>query len=163
AGAGKFATGFKAVGVTFRNTYVGRPAVAFQSLADETVLYKCNTEGFQDTLDVMGSGGVPISGAGKESTANKTSGFVFHNSKVRASPGLSPVPKQAYATVVFLKNHLDARWAPWSPAVKTIPNTVYFGEYLNYGSGADVSRRTVWPGLHLLTSYAEALWRPLQR
>ena len=47
-----------------------------------------------------------------------------------------------------------AGWAPWDGdfGVKTL----YYGEYMNTGPGADTSHRIKWPGYHAITSLAEA-------
>lgn len=58
-----------------------------------------------------------------------------------------------------MKSSLDglinsAGWLPWSGdfALKTL----YYGEYMNIGSGAGTSGRVKWPGYHVITSAAEA-------
>lgn len=36
-------------------------------------------------------------------------------------------------------------------------DTLYYGEYMNYGPGAGVAARVKWPGYHVFTSGAEAM------
>ena len=55
----------------------------------------------------------------------------------------------------FLDSLIDpAGWLEWDGdfALKTL----YYGEYMNTGAGADTSQRVTWPGYHVITSAAEA-------
>lgn len=58
-----------------------------------------------------------------------------------------------------MKSNLDslinpAGWLPWSGTFAL--KTLYYGEYMNTGSGADTSGRINWPGYHVITSPEEA-------
>ncbi|GMJ12731.1 HIGHLY METHYL ESTERIFIED SEEDS, Pectin Methylesterase6 [Hibiscus trionum] len=95
-------------------------------------------------------------------------GIIIHNSHVTAAPDLKPVqhlfksylgrPWKAYSRTVFMKTTLDdlidrEGWLPWKGTEYL--NTLYYGEYMNTGPGANTSGRVKWAGYHLLTE-AEA-------
>lgn len=103
------------------------------------------------------------------SDSNENTGISIINSVVTAAPDLKPVqgsfktflgrPWHEYSRTVFMKSSLDslidpAGWLEWSGdfALKTL----YYGEYLNTGAGADTSNRVSWPGYHVITSASEA-------
>ncbi|GAV58483.1 Pectinesterase domain-containing protein/PMEI domain-containing protein [Cephalotus follicularis] len=109
----------------------------------------------------------PMSGQKNTITAqgrtdpNENTGIVIHDSSVMASTDLLPVegsyktylgrPWQKYSRTVFMKSFLDrlidpAGWLPWSGDFAL--STLYYGEYMNTGSGADTSGRVKWPGYH---------------
>lgn len=100
---------------------------------------------------------------------NENTGIVIHNSVVtaasdfRASQGSIKTflgrPWQKYSRTVFMKDTLDglidkAGWLPWSGGFAL--STLYYGEYMNKGSGASASGRVKWPGYHVITNQAEA-------
>ncbi|KAG8366744.1 hypothetical protein BUALT_Bualt17G0111200 [Buddleja alternifolia] len=47
-----------------------------------------------------------------------------------------------------------AGWLPWSGNFAL--STLYYGEYMNTGLGANTIRRVKWPGFHVITSVTEA-------
>lgn len=47
-----------------------------------------------------------------------------------------------------------AGWLPWSGNFAL--NTLYYGEYMNAGTGAGTSGRVKWGGFHVITSPTEA-------
>lgn len=58
-----------------------------------------------------------------------------------------------------MKSYLDglidpAGWLPWSGNFGL--KTLYYGEYMNTGSGADTRSRVKWPGYHVITNVMEA-------
>ncbi|XP_073109351.1 pectinesterase-like [Elaeis guineensis] len=96
-------------------------------------------------------------------------GISIHDSVVTAAPDLKPVqssfqtylgrPWKKYSRTVYMKTFLDslidpAGWLEWDGdfALKTL----YYGEYMNTGAGADTSQRVTWPGYHVITSAADA-------
>ncbi|XP_030469640.1 pectinesterase [Syzygium oleosum] len=100
---------------------------------------------------------------------NQNTGISIQSCDVIASSDLEPVkgsiksylgrPWKEYSrTVVMQSNigdHIDPTgWSVWSGdyALKTL----YYGEYLNKGSGAGTSKRVTWPGYRVITSAAEA-------
>ncbi|KAI3466959.1 hypothetical protein Pfo_023622 [Paulownia fortunei] len=96
---------------------------------------------------------------------NENTGIIIHNSHVTAASGPSSYksylgrPWQKYSRTVFMKCTLDgsidpAGWLPWSGNFAL--STLYYGEYMNTGSGASTSGRVKWPGFHVITSATEA-------
>jgi pectinesterase len=117
----------------------------------------------------------PMSGQKNTITAqartdpNENTGIVIHNCRVTATGDLRAVqnsvdtylgrPWQKYSRTIFMKSNLDslinpAGWLPWSGSFAL--ETLYYGEYMNTGSGADTSGRVNWPGYHVITSPTEA-------
>lgn len=62
--------------------------------------------------------------------------------------------KESSRTVVMQSRIGDvidpAGWAEWDGDFAL--TTLYYGEYLNYGPGSNVSERVKWPGYHVITS-----------
>ncbi|PSR91056.1 Pectinesterase [Actinidia chinensis var. chinensis] len=97
---------------------------------------------------------------------NENTGIVIHNSRVTGGSDLSGGvkcylgrPWQKYSRTVFMKSSLgglinSAGWLPWSGNFAL--STLYYGEYMNTGPGADTSGRVKWPGYHVMTSATEA-------
>ncbi|KAF9607245.1 hypothetical protein IFM89_033452 [Coptis chinensis] len=100
---------------------------------------------------------------------NENTGISIQNSRVIAASDLKPVqnsfktylgrPWQKYSRTVYMRTYLDdlinpAGWLEWSGNFAL--STLYYGEYLNTGSGAGISGRVKWPGYHIITSAAEA-------
>jgi len=51
--------------------------------------------------------------------------------------------------------HVDAAgWLAWDASARAPDDTVYYGEYRNYGPGAALEGRVVWP-LHRIITLAE--------
>lgn len=117
----------------------------------------------------------PMSGQKNTVTAqgrtdpNENTGISIHDSAVTAASDLKSVqasfktylgrPWQKYSRTVFMKTSLDilidpAGWLEWSGNFAL--STLYYGEYINTGAGADTSQRVKWPGYHVITSAAEA-------
>ncbi|XP_020104086.1 pectinesterase-like [Ananas comosus] len=103
------------------------------------------------------------------SDPNENTGIIVHGSVVAAAADLRAVsgafksylgrPWGSYSRTVFMKTSMDgsidpAGWLPWSGSFGL--NTLYYGEYLNSGVGADTSRRVRWPGYHVMST-VEAL------
>nr|CAD1837397.1 unnamed protein product [Ananas comosus var. bracteatus] len=103
------------------------------------------------------------------SDPNENTGIIVHGSVVAAAADLRAVsgafksylgrPWGSYSRTVFMKTLMDgsidpAGWLPWSGSFGL--NTLYYGEYLNSGAGADTSRRVRWPGYHVMST-VEAL------
>ncbi|PON89469.1 Pectinesterase inhibitor domain containing protein [Trema orientale] len=90
----------------------------------------------------------------------------IHNSVVRAAPDLKPVvksfdtflgrPWKRYSRAVFLKCFLDhlvspVGWLEWEKSTFAL-DTLYYGEYKNFGPGSSTRYRVRWPGFHVITS-----------
>lgn len=59
-----------------------------------------------------------------------------------------------------MKSSLDSLinpsgWSPWSGSFAL--STLYYGEYMNTGPGANTARRVNWPGFHVITNPSEAV------
>ncbi|KAF5959860.1 hypothetical protein HYC85_001069 [Camellia sinensis] len=159
-GKGIDGVGFIARGITFRNTAGPQngQAVALRSASDLSVFYACGFEGYQDTLFVLaqrqffkscyiygtidfifGNAAVvfqnciiyvrkPLVGQDNVITAQgrgdpfQNTGISIQDSRVMAAPDLRPV------------------------------NTVYYGEYMNFGPASSTRNRVNWPGYHVITS-----------
>lgn len=117
----------------------------------------------------------PMSGQKNTVTAqgrtdpNENTGISIHDSVVAAAPDLAPVqgsfrtylgrPWQKYSRTVVMKTALGglvdpAGWLEWSGSFGL--STLYYGEYMNTGAGADTTRRVKWSGYRVISSSSEA-------
>ncbi|KAL1531837.1 pectinesterase [Salvia divinorum] len=105
-----------------------------------------------------------ITAQGRKS-ASANSGIVIHNSRIKAAPGEAPAknylgrPWKKYSRTVFIKCEIDdliapEGWLEWKGDFAL--RTLYYGEYLNSGGGADTTRRVNWPGFRVIGSEDEA-------
>jgi polygalacturonase len=83
--------------------------------------------------------------AQSKSYAAQDSGFVFHDSRLEAEPGVGNVylarPWRPYATVVYLNTWMDAQivpagWREWHPGETDYLPTAFYAEYQSSGPGA---------------------------
>ncbi|GAA0167860.1 esterase [Lithospermum erythrorhizon] len=96
----------------------------------------------------------------------QNTGISIHNCHITPASDLKPVvksyqtylgrPWQQYSRTVILTSNLDsfvnpAGWLTWLNT-KFALNTLYYGEYQNYGVGASTRNRVKWPGYHVITS-----------
>jgi polygalacturonase len=88
--------------------------------------------------------------AQSKSYAGQDSGFVFHDCRLEAVPGVGNVylgrPWRPYATVVYLNTWMDgqivpAGWREWHPGETDYLPTASYAEYQSSGPGSDDSRR----------------------
>lgn len=100
----------------------------------------------------------------------QNTGISFHNCQIRAASDLKPVvdkyktflgrPWQQYSRVMVMKTFMDTLVSPlgWSPWGDTdfAQDTLYYGEYENYGPGSSTANRVKWPGYHVITNRKEA-------
>ncbi|KAF7840657.1 pectinesterase-like [Senna tora] len=98
---------------------------------------------------------------------NQNTGTSIQQCYITPSPDLEPATKtylgrpwKAFSRTVVMQSLLDshidpAGWHPWDDN-KTTLETLYYGEYMNYGLGAGTSGRVDWPGYHVITSADEA-------
>ncbi|MBA0801677.1 hypothetical protein Gohar_012027 [Gossypium harknessii] len=68
-------------------------------------------------------------------------------------------PWKLYSRVVFMlsymNNHVHPKgWLEWNTTFAL--DTLYYGEYMNYGPGAAIGQRIGWPGYRVITSEIEA-------
>ncbi|KAG5251434.1 pectinesterase [Salix suchowensis] len=132
----------------------GNAAVVFQNCN----IYARNPPNKTNTITAQG-----------RTDPNQNTGISIHNCRVTAASDLKPVqssvktylgrPWKEYSRTVFMKTFLDslinpAGWMPWSGnfALKTL----YYGEYMNTGSGSSTANRVNWKGYRVITSSSEA-------
>ncbi|OAY77327.1 putative pectinesterase/pectinesterase inhibitor 22 [Ananas comosus] len=91
---------------------------------------------------------------------NQNTGFSIHNCFVNAAyPTYLGRPWKPYSRTVFMQSYLGpgvqpAGWLEWAGNVGL--NTLFYGEYMNYGPGASLGRRVGWPGYHIIRDAAVA-------
>ncbi|KAI3471216.1 hypothetical protein Pfo_027879 [Paulownia fortunei] len=100
---------------------------------------------------------------------NQNTGMSIHACWIVAEPDLELV-KGAYPTYLgrpwklysrtvymlsYLGDHIHPRgWLEWNTTFAL--DTLYYGEYMNYGPGAALGQRVKWPGYRVITSTEEA-------
>ncbi|KAF9687719.1 hypothetical protein SADUNF_Sadunf02G0122200 [Salix dunnii] len=132
----------------------GNAAVVFQNCN----IYARNPPNKTNTITAQG-----------RTDPNQNTGISIHNCRVTAASDLKPVqssvktylgrPWKEYSRTVFMKTFLDslinpAGWMPWSGNFAL--NTLYYGEYMNTGSGSSTANRVNWKGYRVITSSSEA-------
>ncbi|XP_050387779.1 probable pectinesterase/pectinesterase inhibitor 34 [Argentina anserina] len=100
---------------------------------------------------------------------NQNTGMSIHACRILATPDLEPVkgsyptylgrPWKMYSRVVYMLSyigdHVEPRgWLEWNTTFAL--DTLYYGEYMNYGPGGAVGQRVKWPGYRVITSIVEA-------
>ncbi|KAI3815680.1 hypothetical protein L1987_15359 [Smallanthus sonchifolius] len=100
---------------------------------------------------------------------NQNTGISIHSCKLLAQPDLVASngsfqtflgrPWKMYSRTVYLLSymggHIDPKgWLEWDGSFAL--DTLYYGEYMNYGPGGAVGRRVNWPGYRVITSTIEA-------
>lgn len=114
-------------------------------------------------------GGISVVTAHGRYSQNDTSGFSFQSCNISADPDsdgngstISAYlgrPWGKYSETVFMLSYmsdviLPQGWCEWNGTFAI--NTLYYGEYMNYGPGAGTTRRVEWPGYHIITNQANA-------
>ncbi|KAG6503041.1 probable pectinesterase/pectinesterase inhibitor 34 [Zingiber officinale] len=100
---------------------------------------------------------------------NQNTGISIHACRVVAATDLEPVkanystylgrPWKLYSRTVFMMSYMEDHihpvgWLEWNATFAL--DTLYYGEYMNYGPGAAVGKRVQWPGYRVITLPAEA-------
>ncbi|XP_058729928.1 pectinesterase/pectinesterase inhibitor PPE8B-like [Vicia villosa] len=85
-------------------------------------------------------------------------GFSFQFCNISAetnviNPTFLGRPQQKYSRTIFMQSYLSDAihpegWLPWMGILHR--DTLYYGEYKNYGPGSVVTNRVKWPGYHVL-------------
>ncbi|KAK9724473.1 hypothetical protein RND81_05G075100 [Saponaria officinalis] len=103
------------------------------------------------------------------SDPNQNTGIVIQNSKITATLELKPVigqfptylgrPWQQYSRTVVMESFLDnlinsAGLLEWNGNFAL--NTLFYGEYKNFGPGSSINGRVKWGGYKVITSPIEA-------
>ncbi|KAL1363654.1 pectinesterase [Arachis hypogaea] len=117
----------------------------------------------------MGNQDITVTAQGR-TDPNENTGIVIHNCRITAAGDMRSVqgsfktflgrPWQKYSRTVIMKSGLDglinpAGWKPWSGSFAL--STLYYGEYMNTGPGANTAGRVHWPGFHVISSPSEAV------
>lgn len=68
-------------------------------------------------------------------------------------------PWKLYSRTVYMQSYIGGHvhprgWLEWNATFAL--DTLYYGEYMNYGPGAVVGQRVKWPGYRVITSAVEA-------
>uniref|UniRef100_A0A7N0U3V5 Pectinesterase n=1 Tax=Kalanchoe fedtschenkoi TaxID=63787 RepID=A0A7N0U3V5_KALFE len=100
---------------------------------------------------------------------NQNSGISIHDCRVLATPDLTASkgnfstylgrPWKLYSRTVvmmsYIGDHVHPRgWLEWNTTFAL--DTLYYGEYMNYGPGGAIGQRVTWPGYRVITSVIEA-------
>ncbi|KAG6758686.1 hypothetical protein POTOM_039045 [Populus tomentosa] len=101
---------------------------------------------------------------------NQNTGISIHNCTIEAAPDLAMDrnskdsnltlnflgrPWKEYSRTVIMQSYIGeliqpVGWLEWNGTVGL--DTVYYGEFQNYGPGANTSRRVQWPGFNLMNA-----------
>ncbi|NP_001289259.1 probable pectinesterase/pectinesterase inhibitor 34 [Pyrus x bretschneideri] len=100
---------------------------------------------------------------------NQNTGISIHDCRILATPELEgskgsfPTylgrPWKLYSRTVymlsFIGDHVHPHgWLEWNATFAL--DTLYYGEYMNYGPGGAIGKRVTWPGYRVITSQVEA-------
>ncbi|XP_068665098.1 probable pectinesterase/pectinesterase inhibitor 61 [Aristolochia californica] len=100
---------------------------------------------------------------------NQNTGISIHNCRILATADLEAAkssfptylgrPWKLYSRVVYMLSYMGdhihpAGWLEWNSAFAL--DTLYYGEYMNYGPGGAVGHRVKWPGYRVITVPEEA-------
>ncbi|KAK4759058.1 hypothetical protein SAY87_020359 [Trapa incisa] len=99
---------------------------------------------------------------------NQNTGISIHACRILAASDLPPSggfqtylgrPWKLYSRTVYMQSyiggHVNLRgWLEWNATFAL--DTLYYGEYKNYGPGAAVGQRVNWPGYRVISSAIEA-------
>ncbi|CAO2836751.1 unnamed protein product [Amaranthus hypochondriacus] len=103
---------------------------------------------------------VTITAQGRKSPHQST-GFSIQSSNIYANePAYLGRPWKPFSRVVYMNCFMSATiqprgWLEWYGNYGL--NTLYYGEYRNYGPGASLAGRVKWPGFHILRDVNEAV------
>ncbi|KAI3458010.1 hypothetical protein Pfo_014673 [Paulownia fortunei] len=100
---------------------------------------------------------------------NQNTGISIHACRIVAEPDLEAA-KGAYPTYLgrpwklysrtvymlsYIGDHIHPRgWLEWNATFAL--DTLYYGEYMNYGPGGAIGQRVKWPGYRVITAAEEA-------
>nr|VDD48132.1 unnamed protein product [Brassica oleracea] len=101
--------------------------------------------------------------------ADQPSGFSIQFSNISADADLVPYlntthtylgrPWKQYSRTVFMRNNLSdvvrpEGWLEWNTTFAL--DTLFYGEFLNYGPGSGLGSRVKWPGYHVFNNSDQA-------
>ncbi|XP_021283264.1 putative pectinesterase/pectinesterase inhibitor 22 [Herrania umbratica] len=102
---------------------------------------------------------VTITAQGRKNP-NQSTGFSIQNSYILATqPTYLGRPWKQYSRTVFMNTYMSGLvqprgWLEWYGDFAL--NTLWYGEYRNYGPGASLSGRVKWPGYHIIQDASTA-------
>ncbi|KAK7258753.1 hypothetical protein RIF29_24338 [Crotalaria pallida] len=100
---------------------------------------------------------------------NQNTGISIHDCRIQPAPDLTKVkdnfptylgrPWKLYSRTVYLLSYMGdhihpSGWLEWNGEFAL--DTLYYGEYMNFGPGAAIGQRVKWPGYRVITSTVEA-------
>ncbi|CAN8229589.1 unnamed protein product [Cochlearia groenlandica] len=100
---------------------------------------------------------------------NQPSGFSIQFSNISADTDLVPYlnttrtylgrPWKLYSRTVFIRNNMSdvvrpEGWLEWNADFAL--DTLFYGEFMNYGAGSGLNGRVKWPGYHVFNSSGQA-------
>jgi pectin methylesterase-like acyl-CoA thioesterase len=100
---------------------------------------------------------------------DQNTGISIHASRIVPAADLEPVksnfstylgrPWKLYSRTVYMMSYIDDHinpvgWLEWNDTFAL--DTLYYGEYNNYGPGSAVEKRVTWPGYRVITAPQEA-------
>ncbi|ESQ53831.1 hypothetical protein EUTSA_v10024900mg [Eutrema salsugineum] len=100
---------------------------------------------------------------------NQPSGFSIQFSNISADVDLVPYlnttrtylgrPWKQYSRTIFMRNNMSdvvrpEGWLEWNAEFAL--DTLFYGEFMNYGPGSGLSSRVKWPGYHVLNNSGQA-------
>ncbi|KAJ4956346.1 hypothetical protein NE237_013129 [Protea cynaroides] len=98
---------------------------------------------------------------------NQSTGFSIQHSKVLATyPTYLGRPWKLYSRTVYMNTFMSFQvqpqgWLEWFGNFAL--DTLYYGEYNNYGPGAGLAGRVRWPGFHIIKDAATANFFTVER
>ncbi|KAL9314575.1 hypothetical protein ACSQ67_020027 [Phaseolus vulgaris] len=158
--------GFIATDISFKNTAgpERNQAVALRSDSDLSCsvpeLHNTGKKGLQGQKNTITAQG--------ETCPSQSSGFSIQFSNISADYDLLPSvnststylgrPWKKYSRAVFMQSYMSEvlrpeGWLEWNGSLYL--DTLYFGEYKNYGPGARVDKRVKWPGYHVINDSSQ--------
>lgn len=107
-----------------------------------------------------------ITAQGRKEEA-ETTGFSIQFSNISVEPNVVANstltylgrPWKLYSRTVIMQSYISNAirpegWLEWNTSFAL--DTLYYGEYMNYGPGAGLGRRVKWPGYHVLNTSVQA-------
>lgn len=100
---------------------------------------------------------------------NEPTGFSIQFCNITADSDLLPSvnstytylgrPWKEYSRTIFMQSHISdvlrpEGWLEWNGDFAL--DTLYYAEYMNYGSGAGLNKRVKWPGYHIMNDSSQA-------
>ncbi|KAL3754194.1 hypothetical protein ACJRO7_001443 [Eucalyptus globulus] len=100
---------------------------------------------------------------------NQNTGISIHACRILATSDLAASngsflsylgrPWKLYSRTVYMMSYIGSHvhprgWLEWNATFAL--DTLYYGEYMNYGPGGAIGQRVNWPGFRVITSQVEA-------